>query len=57
MRFLAVLLATFVTGCAAQSPNEMSASDMLAKLTKQSKVTFSATDVEQKGTLRVAQPF
>jgi outer membrane lipopolysaccharide assembly protein LptE/RlpB len=57
MRVLAILLATFLTGCATQLPTEMSASDALAKLAKQSNVAFSSTDVEQKGTLRIVQPF
>jgi len=54
---LVILAATLTAGCAMQPSTEMSAADVLAKLSKQSQVTFSATDVEQKGTLRVAQPF
>ncbi len=57
MRFLVILTATLTAGCATQPSTEMSASDVLSKLTKQSQVTFSSTDIEQKGTLRVAQPF
>jgi len=57
MRILALLVATLTAGCAAQPSTEMSATDVIAKLSKQSQVTFSSTDVEQKGTLRVAQPF
>jgi hypothetical protein len=57
MRILALLAATLTAGCATQPSTEMAASDVLSKLTKQSQVTFSSTDIEQKGTLRVAQPF
>jgi len=57
MRFLIILAATLTAGCATQPSTEMAASDVLSKLTKQSQVTFSSTDIEQKGTLRVAQPF
>jgi hypothetical protein len=57
MRTLAILVATLTAGCASQPATETLSADALAKLANQSKLTFSSTDVEQKTTVRVAQPF